>query len=173
MVLYNSIGKGYNHTRKPDRRILQYLTKLLDLPVGSVIADIGAGTGNYSKAMADIGYRVIAIEPSATMQSQAMPHPNIRWLSAKAEQIPLPDNSVDGAMIILALHHFSDRLAAIEEINRIVGNGKIVIFAFEQNKIPSFWLSDYFPYFIRDTKDTFPDIEIIADEISQISQKIV
>ena len=173
MVLYNSIGKGYNYSRKPDKRIVQCLINLLDLPLGSVIADIGAGTGNYSNAVAEKGYQVIAIEPSSTMQNQAVDHPNVRWLSAKAEKIPLPDNYVDSAIIILALHHFSDRLSAIKEIKRIVGNGKIVIFAFEQKKIPSFWLTDYFPYFMRDTKDTFPEIETIADEIRQITQKVV
>ena len=173
MVLYNSIGKGYNYSRKPDKRIVQYLINLLDLPSGSVIADIGAGTGNYSNSIAEKGYQVIAIEPSATMQAQAVYHPSVCWLSANAEKIPLPDNHVDGAIIILALHHFSDRLSGIREIKRIVGNGKIVILAFEQQKIPSFWLTDYFPYFIRDTKDTFPEIEIIADEIRQITQKTV
>ena len=171
MTLYNSIGQGYNHSRKPDRRIVRYLIDLLDLPLGSVIADIGAGTGNYSNAIAEKKYHVIAIEPSSIMSSQAVAHPHVRWLSAKAEKIPLPDNSVDGAIIVLALHHFSSRLAAIQEINRLVGDGKIVIFAFEQSKIPSFWLTDYFPYFIRDTKDSFPPIEIIAAEIRQITQK--
>ena len=107
------------------------------------------------------------------MRSQAIDHPNVRWLNARAEETPLPDNSVDGAIIVLALHHFSDRLSAITEINRIVGDGKIVIFAFEQNKIPSFWLTDYFPYFIQDTKDNFPEIKIIADEIRQITAKFV
>ena len=173
MVLYNSIGKGYNYSRKPDQRIVQYLVQLLDLPTGSIIADIGAGTGNYSNAMADKGYQVIAIEPSSTMRNQAIDHAHVRWLSATAEKIPLPDDSVDGVIIILAMHHFNNRLAAIQEINRIVGDGKIVIFAFEQNKIPSFWLTDYFPYFIQDTKDNFPEIKIIADEIRQITAKFV
>ena len=138
MILYNSIGEGYNHSRKPDPRIVKRLIDLLDLPLGSVIADIGAGTGNYSNAIADKEYSVIAIEPSSIMRSQAIEHPNVRWLNARAEEIPLPDNSVNGAIIVLALHHFSDRLSAITEINRIVGDGKIVIFAFEQKKIPSF-----------------------------------
>ena len=173
MVLYNSIGEGYNYSRKPDPRIVKRLIDLLDLPKGSTIADIGAGTGNYSNAIAEQGYKVIAIEPSSTMRSQAIDRSDVRWLSAKAEKIPLPDNSVDGAIIVLAMHHFSDRLSAIKEINRIVGDGKIVIFAFEQKQISSFWLCDYFPYFIRDTREAFPEIKIITEEIRQITQKNV
>lgn len=171
MTLYNSIGREYNLTRQPDFRIVNRLIGLLDLPINSTIADVGAGTGNYSNAIADRGYQVIAIEPSQVMQSQAQPHPRVSWLTAAAEQIPLPNNVVDGAIVMLALHHFNDLERGIREIDRIVGTGKIVIFAFEQGKIPEFWLTDYFPYFARDTLATFPSTREIASKIEQITQK--
>ena len=171
MTIYNSIGQGYNGTRQPDSRIVSTLVELIDLPLGKKIADVGAGTGNYSNAIADLGYQVVAIEPSQVMQSQADARSNVLWIIAPAEQIPLPDNSVDGAIVMLALHHFRDINLGIREINRIVGNGKIVIFAFEQSKIPNFWLSDYFPYFIQDTKATFPSTQVIASNIRQITKK--
>lgn len=172
MTLYNSIGRGYNYTRQPDSRIVEQLISLLDLSPGQIIADVGAGTGNYSNAIAERGYQVMAIEPSEVMQSQSQTHPKVSWLTAAAEQIPLPDNAVDGAIVMLALHHFSDLAGGIKEINRIT-EGKIVIFAFEQNKIPNFWLTEYFPYFIRDTLATFPSVREIAEQISQITQKEV
>jgi ubiquinone/menaquinone biosynthesis C-methylase UbiE len=186
MTLYNSIGKTYNATRQADPRIVAQLTSLLNLPKGSTIADIGAGTGNYSRAIADQGYQVIAIEPSEVMQSQGavprmhsrackprqqQPQPHVSWLTAKAEQIPLADNTVDGSMVMLALHHFVDLQAGLREISRITKSGKIVIFAFEQNLIGDFWLSDYFPYFIQDTRTTFPSTQDIAHLIAQVTQK--
>lgn len=173
MTLYNSIGREYNRTRQPDPRIVDRLIGSLNLPTGKTIADIGAGTGNYSNAIADRGYQVIAIEPSQTMQSQAQPHKNVRWITAVAESIPLADDRVDGAIVMLALHHFQDIAAGIREINRIVAKGRIVIFAFEQSKIPDFWLTDYFPYFIRDTLKTFPEPKAIAQQIEQITHKQV
>lgn len=173
MTLYNSIGQGYNHTRQCDHRIVEQLLSLLDLSPGATIADVGAGTGNYSRAIALLGYRVMAIEPSVTMQSQAEDHPQVKWITACAEAIPLADCSVDGAIVMLALHHFYDITLAIKELNRIVSTGKIVIFAFEQRKIPDFWLTEYFPYFIGDTLDTFPDTQEIAEIITQITNKKV
>jgi ubiquinone/menaquinone biosynthesis C-methylase UbiE len=172
MTLYNSIGEGYNFTRKCDRRIVETLINLLALPVGATIADVGAGTGNYSIAIANRGYQIIAIEPSILMQSQAIVHPQVRWITARAEAIPLRDNSVDGAIIILAMHHFSNIDVAISEINRIVGDGNFIIFTFEGSKISEFWLSDYFPYFIRDTV-IFPATAIIADKIARVTGKNV
>ncbi|MEY2830961.1 MAG: hypothetical protein RLZZ574_219 [Cyanobacteriota bacterium] len=171
MTLYNSIGKNYNATRQPDHRIVAELISLLDLPTGSTIADIGAGTGNYSNAIAKQGYQIIAIEPSEVMQRQRQHHPDVSWITAEAEQIPLADRVVDGAVVMLALHHFSDLDAGISEISRITKSGKMVIFAFEQEKIADFWLTDYFPYFIQDTRATFPSTQKIAHLISQITQQ--
>ncbi len=173
MTLYNSIGKDYNATRQSDPRIVQQLLNLLDLPEGSTIADVGAGTGNYSNAFADLGYQVIAIEPAEVMQSQLKPHPKVSWLIAAAEKIPLPDDAVDGVVAMLSMHHFDDIKRGIQEMARISLTGKIVIFAFEQSKISDFWLTDYFPYFIGDTLDTFPSTQTIAETISQITQKEV
>ena len=173
MTLYNSIGKNYNSTRKSDPRIVKRLLELLNLPAGSTIADIGAGTGNYSRAIADLGYKVVAIEPSEVMRNQAMTHPRVSWLAGSAEQIPLDDRTVDGVVVMLALHHFSDLERSLKEINRICKTGKMVLFAFEQAKIPEFWLADYFPYFIRDTLTTLPSTQKIARAIDKISQKEV
>ena len=173
MSLYNSIGQNYNRTRQADSRIVDRLISLLNLPQGNTIADVGAGTGNYSNAIAQAGYRVVAIEPSQVMQNQRQPHPNVSWLTAAAEQIPLPDRAVEGAVVMLALHHFSNIERGISEINRIVATGRIVIFAFEQSKIPDFWLADYFPDFITDTLDTFPNTKDIAQMLDRITQKEV
>ena len=173
MTLYNSIGQNYNRTRQADSRIVARLIGLLNLPRGSTIADVGAGTGNYSNAIASQGYRVVAIEPSEVMQNQRQAHPYLNWLTAAAEQIPLPDNAVDGAVVMLALHHFKNIEQGISEINRIVATGRIVIFAFEQSKIPDFWLADYFPNFISDTLNTFPSADKIARIFSRITQKEV
>lgn len=171
MTLYNSIGEDYNATRQADHRIVAKLISLLDLPPGSTIADIGAGTGNYSNAIAERGYQVIAIEPSEVMQSQQQSHPDVSWITASAEQIPLADNAVDGAVVMLALHHFNNLNVGLREISRIAKSGKIVIFAFEQAKIADFWLTDYFPYFIQDTLATFPSIQKIAHLIYQITHR--
>ena len=172
MTLYDSTGQGYNLTRQPDSRIVDRLIGLLNLSPGKTIADVGAGTGNYSNAIANSGYKIIAIEPSQAMRSQAQPHKDVRWVNAAAESIPLEDNIVDGAIVMLALHHFQDLDAGINEIDRITQE-KIVIFAFEQSKIADFWLTDYFPYFIQDTLKTFPEPEAIAKKIEQTTNKQV
>lgn len=63
-TIYNNIGKNYSNTRSADPRIVAAIKDSLGLDIGSVIADIGAGTGSYSNALAFSGYKIKAIEPS-------------------------------------------------------------------------------------------------------------
>jgi protein-L-isoaspartate O-methyltransferase len=75
---YESIGEGYPRHRRADPRIVRELARLLGPPKGGEILDVGAGTGNYAAALAGLGYRVIAVEPAATMRSQARKVPGVR-----------------------------------------------------------------------------------------------
>ena len=69
--VYEKIGIACNANRHADPRLVERIIGLLDLPAGSVIADIGAGVGNYANALADQGFKVQAVEPSAEMREQA------------------------------------------------------------------------------------------------------
>jgi ubiquinone/menaquinone biosynthesis C-methylase UbiE len=141
---YDRIGTNYNHNRKADKRIVKWLDRLLNLPAGSTIADIGAGTGNYTNALANLGYYLKAIEPSEKMRSQAVSHANVAWSGGTAEKIPLADCSVDGVMVILALHHFSVPEQAAVEIQRICPQGPLVILTIDPRQSENFWFKRSF-----------------------------
>jgi SAM-dependent methyltransferase len=173
MTIYNTIGHGYAKTRAPDPRITSQLIALLDLPAGSTILDVGAGTGKYSRALADRGYSMIALEPSEVMQAQGEPHPGVRTVQASAEHIPLPDASVNGAIVVLAAHHFADRPAAYREMVRVVGNGPMVLFAFDPFVFEQFWLADYFPQIGRKFQSSKSELSHIATEIQQVTSRNV
>ncbi|WP_228055105.1 class I SAM-dependent methyltransferase [Gloeocapsopsis crepidinum] len=121
MPIYDAIGQFYTCSRLPDVRIVDSLVQLLALHPGSVIADIGAGTGSYSRMLAERGFNLYAVEPSAVMrcQSLATPHPQVQWLNNYAEAIHLPDDAVDAVICLLAIHHFFDLKKAFCEMNRI------------------------------------------------------
>lgn len=70
---YNSVGFDQVHAG-----ILPFLPI-----IGSRIADIGAGAGRDAKALADRGYAVTAVEPSAAMRRHAGlidNRQNLRWV---------------------------------------------------------------------------------------------
>ncbi|MEJ2121217.1 MAG: class I SAM-dependent methyltransferase [Alphaproteobacteria bacterium] len=175
-TLYDRIGQSYVASRAADPRIVAEIMRLLDLPAGAVIADIGAGTGNYANALAAEGYRVEAIEPSATMRDQAAAHPGVTWHAGTAEAIPLPDRSVDGCVAVLAIHHFRALEAALAEMRRIAVGGPIVVFTFDPREGQPFWFGEYFPEIEQQDFEIFPPIaEIVAalaeqaDEAPQVT----
>jgi ubiquinone/menaquinone biosynthesis C-methylase UbiE len=168
MPVYNSIGKSYSKSRIPDGRIVDSLLDLLPLSQGSVIADIGAGTGGYSRTVADRGFLVYAVEPSSVMSLQAIPHSKVQWLSGYAENIPLADESVDGVICILAMHHFSNLEKAVREMNRITKTGSFVFLTFDPRVgefSKNFWLADYFPVYREFDFRLFPPIHEVAELI--------
>jgi ubiquinone/menaquinone biosynthesis C-methylase UbiE len=161
MTLFDTIGDTYGDTRQADERIVALLVKHLGLNQGAMVADIGAGTGNYSFALAEEGFRVLAVEPSAVMLRQARPHPRVEWKQGCAENVPLPDASVDGVVSTLALCHFSDVPKALAEMARISDCGPVVIFTFDRNVGRETWLYEYFPFF-WDAFDQYPSPDELA-----------
>lgn len=91
---------------------------LFEMPPEIVVADIGAGTGISSEALARNAARVIAIEPNAAMRGQAVQNEKIEWRDGTGEQTGLADKSVDLAVAFQAFHWF-DAQAAFEEFTRI------------------------------------------------------
>lgn len=170
--LYDIIGKGYSVYRRADSRIVEAITNLLNIPECSIIADIGAGTGNYSNALADKGFRVIAIEPSCMMMNQSVKNKKVSWLEGVAENIPLPDASVDAVVSVLANHHFSSEEKALAEINRICPKGPVVWFTFDPRKAHNVWFAEYFPEIWADAYRIFQPIDDLVNLFIRITGKL-
>lgn len=175
--VYDSIGQTYTRSRRADPRIVAELRRLLDLPEGSVVADIGAGTGNYTRALAE-HFRMIAVEPSPVMRGQIKPHDEVTWLEGVAEHLPIADGGVNGIVSTLALHHFSDRAQAFKEMVRVANSGPIVLFTFDTAVVEttSLWMKDYWSTFYTDARDIFPplfDVAKLAEECTGRTAEIV
>ncbi|AWE07768.1 class I SAM-dependent methyltransferase [Lysinibacillus sp. 2017] len=175
MAIYNQIGKTYNTTRRADTRIVQRLIRELDVDAPATILDIGAGTGNYSYELANIGYRVIALEPSEVMRTQGKQHRNVIWKEGVAESLPLEDKSVDGIICTLASHHFKNLSLCFSEMKRVLKeNGRIVIFTLDPRMCATgCWLLDYFKPLLEDAYKIHPPIKVLSQLVeAQITQPV-
>jgi ubiquinone/menaquinone biosynthesis C-methylase UbiE len=159
---YDRIGVGYSKHRHADRRLVDAIIEQLRLDRGSVIADIGAGSGNYSMALAERGFRIKAIEPSAVMRGQAIRHPGIEWLPGVAEAVPLATDAVDGVICILASHHFPSLRDATLEMMR-VSRGPILMFTYDPRVAETLWLQDYFGEIFAGSALLFPSIDEVCE----------
>jgi len=87
------------------------------------VLDLGAGTGLLSRALAALGHEVVPVEPDPAMRAQlTAASPGLTPLAGSAEQVPLPDASVDAAVAGQAYHWF-DRAVAHPEIARVLRPG--------------------------------------------------
>jgi ubiquinone/menaquinone biosynthesis C-methylase UbiE len=171
--VYDRIGEGYSKHRCADRRIVEQLTRLLQLSPSATIADVGAGTGNYSNALADQGFKVEAIEPSVLMRRLAVTHAAVSWSAGTAERLPLLDNSVDAVACIFAAHHFSSPPAAIAEMARVCGSGPIVWLTFDPRLVDPPWLADYFPTIWDGAFSAFPPLAELCRQLADGSDRQV
>ena len=167
-AIYNIIGESYNTNRAADKRILKIIIDLLNLPAGKLIVDIGAGTGNYTNALANLGYRLFAIEPSEIMRKQAVPNSNVTWIPGLAESLPLQDASMDGVIIVLAIHHFFDIRSAAKEVARVCPTGPLIMLTVDPRESEKFWFYDYFPEIAEHVLKSFPSLNEVINTFSGI-----
>ncbi|GLX69280.1 class I SAM-dependent methyltransferase [Paenibacillus glycanilyticus] len=111
--------------------VIQYLYHTVGFTASSRIADIGAGTGIFTRLLLEQGSEVVAVEPNADMRQAAVDqssgNPKFRAESGSAEETGLADHSVDYIVCAQSFHWF-DRAAAKAEFNRILKpGGKVVL----------------------------------------------
>ena len=88
------------------------------------VADLGCGTGNASELLAPVVERVVAVDASGPMLDAARARlkdaPNITFVEAAAEHVPIPDRTIDAAVAVLVLHHLADPAMFLAEAARIL-----------------------------------------------------
>jgi SAM-dependent methyltransferase len=94
---------------------------------GPRLLDVGAGTGRLSGPLLQKGYDIVAVEPLDAMRAILTRSIGDRALAGHAEDLPLRDASVDGAVCSDAWHWF-DGARAADELHRVVrpGGGVVV-----------------------------------------------
>lgn len=160
MALYDTIGLDYSAVRRPDQRI----ASVVDAALGDAIsvANIGAGTGSYEPA----GRTVVAVEPSDVMIRQR-PAGAAPCLQGSAEALPLQTASVDAAMAILTIHHWTDLERGIGEMARIARK-RVVLLTWVPDAAP-FWLTDdYFPQIAAYDRTIFPSGEALVGMLRRV-----
>ncbi len=95
------------------------------------LLDLGAGTGKLTAQLAGLRLAaakpvVIAVEPDADMIAELRRRlPDVRAIEGKAEEIPLPDASVDAVLAGQAAHWF-DLDRALPEMARVLRPGGVL-----------------------------------------------
>lgn len=106
--------------------LIDYLYKTVGFETAETIADIGCGTGIFSKMLLERGSSVICVDPNEDMLGEAKKKlegfSKCTIVRAAAESTTLPDSSVDFITVAQAFHWF-DRRRFADECRRILKPG--------------------------------------------------
>ncbi len=104
---------------------VEFILERCGLGPGSVLVDVGCGTGISSRLFAARGLRVIGVEPNAEMRAQARAEPPAEVATApeyrdgRAEATGLPAASADAVLAAQAFHWF-DPARTLPEFHRVL-----------------------------------------------------
>lgn len=111
--------------------------------------DVGSGTGRFTPALAEAFGPVIGVEPSVRMREVAQTqsqHPGVRYLPGAAEEIPVPSDSADYALLGWCWHHVQDKPRAARELARVLRRGgRLLLRTNFSDHHPRPWWLEYFP----------------------------
>ena len=118
--------------------VLDLFREEMNLQTGSVIADIGSGTGISTKIFLENGNTVFGVEPNEQMREAAekflKDFPNFKSIDGTAENTNLPDESIDFVVAAQAFHWF-DKEQTRAEFKRILRPRGFVVLIWNERQL--------------------------------------
>ncbi len=110
---------------------IDYLLSANELNGDGIVADIGSGTGIFSRQLLERGLHVIGVEPNDDMRQKAEQslkiHLRFKSIKATAENTTLTGNSVDLVTVAQAFHWFDKNAFKIECQRILKQKGKVAL----------------------------------------------
>jgi arsenite methyltransferase len=118
----------------------------LNIPPGGIALDVGSGPGAVTASLAraagpeGLALGVDISEPMLARAVHAEAGPNVGFLRADAQRLPLRDQTVDTAVSIAVLQLIPDPAAALAEIARVLRpGGRLAVMVPTVGRAARFW----------------------------------
>jgi SAM-dependent methyltransferase len=118
---------------------LMNLLRVMELPPGGRVLEVGSGPGWLTEILVGLGFHVTAVEPSAAMirlarrrlelfaRHHRVPEPlAVEFRCEPVEECSLPDESVDGVIFYESLHHVVDERRGLAQCFRALKPGGVL-----------------------------------------------
>jgi SAM-dependent methyltransferase len=144
---FDEIAEVYDESL-PAHVVAHYLAKRTAYvaalcPAGRVL-DVGCGTGALAGRLAERGYDVVGVDPSAGMLDVLRTrHPGVEAVVASGTGLPLEDDDFDLVLTVAALHHVAEPGAVrqtLGEMTRVSRPGGRIL-VWDHNPRNPYWSS--------------------------------
>ncbi|BBZ11314.1 methyltransferase domain-containing protein [Mycobacterium branderi] len=139
----------YDNAQTVARRLLtawQHPVEWLNIPPGGTALDVGCGPGTVTASLAraagpdGLALGVDISEPMLTRAVRAESGPQVGFLRADAQRLPLRDDTVDAVVSIAVLQLIPEPAAALAEIARVLRpGGRLAIMVPTAGRAARFW----------------------------------
>jgi SAM-dependent methyltransferase len=127
--LYSPVALAYDRVRP--RYPQQLLARLPSLPDRAQILEIGCGTGIATVALAELGYSVLAVEPSLEMckvaRKNCAMYPNVEIHNSLFEDWELTETKFDAVMAATSWHWVSLDIAYPKAAAALKDHGALIL----------------------------------------------
>jgi arsenite methyltransferase len=145
----------------------------LDIPSGGVALDVGSGPGNITAALAraagpdGVALGVDISDPMLERAVRAEAGPQVGFLRADAQQLPLRDETVDAVTSLAVLQLVPNPRVALTEIARVLRpGGRVAVMVPTAGPVAKLWrlLPDGGAYFFGEDElgDIFEDLGLVS-----------
>jgi arsenite methyltransferase len=126
----------YDNAQALSRRLLtawQQPTEWLDIPARGIALDVGCGPGSVTASLAraagpdGLALGVDISEPMLARAVRAEAGPQVGFMRADAQRLPLRDETVDAVVSLAVLQLVPDPVAAVAEIARVLRPGRRLV----------------------------------------------
>jgi SAM-dependent methyltransferase len=160
---YDQLAQAYGRHRRCNADVLRELANGAGLTNRSRVLEVGAGTGNYSRALRELtGCHCTAVEPSQAMRDLLREADGaIDVVRAVGEQMPLSSDSFDLVFCVDVAHHFTDPAAFLGEAFRVLKTAGVVCIVTDSEDIirTRFPLAKYFPETVDADLSRYPAVD--------------
>ena len=142
---------------RADRRA-SYFIQFGDIIAGKKVLELGCGTGEFTKRIAQTGADITAVDISSDLLEiarETISNVNARFHIQNVEKLDFEDGSFDVVIGSSILHHLNLN-PALKEVYRVLRRGGRVVFTEPNMLNPQIWLERNIP-FIRKAMNNSPD----------------
>jgi len=118
------------------KELFHYLVDELGLKASDAVADIGSGTGKFTRHLVEIVNVVYGVEPNDEMRMEAEKrlgtHSHFKSVAGKAEATGLPPRSIDVVTVAQAFHWFDSDTAKTEFQRILKPKGTVILIWYDR-----------------------------------------
>ncbi len=146
----HAASDGYNVFSGPyTLKLFRRCVELAQLKPGAAVADVGCGSGVFSRLLREHGFKTVGLDLSYSLLAVGRRKcSGLDLVAGDAERLPFPSESLDGVMLSGIVHHLPEPGRCAGEVFRVLKPGGVFV-AFDPNRLNPFM------YLYRDRSSPF------------------